>query len=187
MRRRSSLRWALPRTAVLCILLACAGCQTQPETLQTRLFKRGQPPVELFPGATLTTGDELYLTVKTQRPLHVYVVSEDAAGDRRLIYPCSNWKRSQRLGAGLHRLPPRLLERETFWQTGSLTARERLLVIASVRPVDLLDPTRVATASLQPCAAAIAAEASRWLDTWTARRNRDVWISAYELQGASKP
>lgn len=183
---KSPPRQGSSRTAALCIVLFCAACGSKPErVLQTRLFENAHPPVELASGDALVPGDELYLTVTPHRDLYLYVVSENTAGERLVIYPCRNWGRSRPFGEGrLYRLPPPLLGRETFWPVGSVTSRERLRVIAGLHSLDLLESTVEGAESPQPCASPVTAEASRWMDELIRGGSREVWISTYELKGA---
>lgn len=173
------------RTAVLCVVLSCAGCSSEiDQVLQTQLFKGSRPPVELASGDALAPGDELYMTVSPRRNLYLYVVSENAAGERLVIYPCRNWSPSRPLGEGrLYRLPPPLFGRETFWPVGSLTSRERLRVIAGSRSIDFLESAVEAAESSPPCASPVPAEASRRIDRLIEAGGREVWISTYELKG----
>lgn len=182
-------RRLLARAALLCLSLAWACVPPEPEpTLQTRLFKDGRPPVELTQGATIHAGDELYMTVTPQRNLYLYVINEDAAGVRTAIYPCRNWGRSRPLAAGRpHRLPPPLFGRQTFWPIQSMTSLERLLVLASTRSLDLLEPAVVASESPEPCASPVTAEANRSIEQLIEGQNREVWISTYELEGTTSP
>jgi hypothetical protein len=163
--------------------LALTGCNPEPDqTLQMRVFRNARPPVELIPGDTIAAGDELYMMVSTQRPSHVYVVSEDATSVRQIIFPCSTWRGNRRLEAGRHRLPAPVLGSETFWPVTSVTPRERLLVISSPRPIPVLDST-VVSESTQPCAAAVATEVSHWIDGLADDLHRDVWVSSFNLKG----
>jgi Domain of unknown function (DUF4384) len=176
----------LALAATLCSGLIGASCadSTAELPLQVQLFKRGGSPVALVSGDDLSPGDELYLKVTAHRALYLYVISEDAAGERRLIFPCRTWSRSRALGAGrLYRLPPPLLGRETFWPVGSVTSRERLRVIASVRALELLESTVAAAENDPPCAAPITDETSRRIDGLLRRREQEVSISTYELRG----
>ena len=184
--RRPVLVLAL--TTTLCSGLIGTSCVDSPPEppLQVQLFKRGGSPVALASGDDLTPGDELYLKVMAHRALYLYVISEDAAGERRVIFPCRTWSRSRALGAGrLYRLPPPLLGRETFWPVGSVTSRERLRVIASVRSLDLLESTVTAAENDPPCAAPVTDATSREIDELLRRRNQEVSISTYELRGTA--
>lgn len=196
---KSRLWWGAPCAAALCAVLAAAWPGPKPEqVLRARLFKRSgeHGAVALLQGGTLAPGDELYMTVEARRALHVYVVSEDAAGERLLIYPCRIWGRSPRLAADQsHRLPGR----EGFWPVRSVTPRERLLVIASSQPIDPLDALFVAEESPVPCAAPVRGEAGRWIEglmnppgglafgsllkAW--HRGPETWISTLDLKGSA--
>jgi Domain of unknown function (DUF4384) len=169
--------------AALYVGLVLTGCRPESDqTLQTRVFRNARPPVELAPGDTIAAGDELYMMLSIQRPYYIYVVSEDAASVRRIIFPCSTWRGNRRLEAGQHRLPPPVLGSETFWSVTSVTPREHLLVVASARPIPLLDSTVVAE-STQPCAAPVTIEASHWIDGLVGGPHRDVWVSSLDLKG----
>lgn len=196
---KTRLWWGVPVVAAL--IAALVTVWREPESgqvLQVQLFKQvgEHGAVELLAGDSLVPGDELYMTVKPRHALHLYVVSEDAIGERLLIYPCRIWGRSPRLAA--HR-PYRLPGREWFWPVRSVTLRERLLVIASTRSIDLLDAAFTAAESPEPCAGPVSREASRWIDgledppasfslgaLWKpGDRNPETWISILDLKGAA--
>lgn len=194
---KTLLRWGVPCAAALCAVLLAAWPEPKPDqVLRAQLFKRSGEyrSVELLQGDALVPGDELYMTVTARRALHVYVVSEDAAGERLIIYPCRTWGRSPRLRDGQ---PYRLPGSEGFWPVRSVTPRERLLVIANSHAIDLLDAAFMAAESPEPCAAPVSGEASRWIDglvapqggfsfgsLWKAwARKPETWISTLELKG----
>jgi hypothetical protein len=172
-------------TTVLCAGLIATNCgDSAPEPpIQTWLFKNARSPIEVSSGDPISPGDELYLHVMVQRALYLYVVSEDASGERRVIFPCRTWGRSRPLGAG--RLSPSLLGRETFWPVGSMTSRERLRVIASVRSLELLESSVRTAESDPPCAAPMTAATSRHVDELLRLRDQGVFISTYDLKGTS--
>ena len=193
---KPSLRWGFPCAAALGAVLAIGWIDPRPEpVLRAQLFKQTgkQASIELAPGDRLASGDELYMILEVKPALHVYVVSEDAAGERLVIYPCRTWGRSPRLAAAQpHRLP----EQEGFWQVRSVTPRERLLVIASPRPVDFLDEVFMAAENPKPCVAVVGVEASRWIDdlltpskgffeplrkVWD--RKPETWTLTFDLKG----
>jgi hypothetical protein len=190
---KTHLRWGVPFAAALCAVLVAAWREPKPgQVLQAQLFKQvgEQGSVELLRGDVLAPGDELYMTVEARRALHVYVVSEDAAGVRLIIYPCQNWGRSPQLGADQpHRLPGR----EGFWPVRSVTLRERLLVIAGVHPIALLDAAFLAAENPEPCLASVSDEANRWIDglvnpsggpLWNFWYQKpETWISTFDLKG----
>ena len=194
---KNNSRWVLLCAVAVCIIfLPLMWARSRPEeVLKAQLFKqtREEQSIELRSGDAVAPGDELYMTVEVSRALHVYVISEDANRDRMVIYPCRAWGRSPRLKANeRHRLPGS----EGFWSVPVVTPRERLLVIASAYPVDLLDSAFVALEFPKPCAAPIGAEAGRWIDSvadsesdsfrlpWKILgRGAELWSSTIELNG----
>lgn len=187
-RRRSRPVPALLLTTALCAGVMATSCvDSAPEApIQTWLFKNARSPIEVSSGDPLSPGDELYLNVMVQRALYLYVVSEDASGERRVIFPCRTWGRSRPLGAGrLYRLPPSLLGRETFWPVGSVTSRERLRVIASVRALEILERSVKTAENDPPCAASVTAATSRHVDELLRVRDQGVFISTYDLKGTA--
>jgi hypothetical protein len=193
---RSRLQWGFPCAAALCAALIAWAEWPPGQVLEAKLFKRvgERGSVELVTGDTLAPGNELYMTLKTRRALHVYVLSEDAAGERWVIFPCRNWGRSPRLAADLqHRLPGD----DGFWPVRSVTPREHLVVIASARSIDLLDAVFMTGENPEPCAAPVGLEASRLIDDlvepsgspfkslWKVRdREPEAWTSTFDLKGA---
>lgn len=191
--------WGGAVAAALSAVLLAAWRGPEPgEVLQVQFFKQvgEHEAVELLSGDSLVSGDDLYMTVTARDALHLYVVSEDTVGERLIIYPCRTWGQSPRLAANqLFRLPGR----ELFWPVRSVTPRERLLVIASTRPIDLLNAAFTAAESPEPCAVPVSREASRWIDglekppagfsldpLWQpGDRNPETWISTLDLKGAA--
>lgn len=176
----------LTRAAALCGLLACTGCSDVPDqVLPMQLFKDARPPVELAQGATVAEGDDLFMIVEPQKTVYVYVISEDVARARTVIYPCRNWGRSRPLPAGRpYRLPSGLFGQGTSWEVQP-TSRERLLVLASAHPLDLLEPAVLASGNAQPCAVPVAAEVSRWIDGLIGGSGSGVWLSSFEMKGTA--
>lgn len=197
MRLRAGRARALAGGLVVC-WLGC-GCAREPQAPRTELFRNAAVPIGLVSGDTVAAGDQLYLTVRTERPCFVYVVSEDDSGSRWMIHPCRGADGSGRaLTAGrLHRLPLSVLGREAFWPVRSVTPRERLLVLASERPVAALDAAVTGAAGSEPCLARLDGVAGRWIERLAAApgamapslrplRADDgsrVWLTAYALSG----
>jgi hypothetical protein len=197
------------RAALLALLAtcACAGCAVdRPASplIEAHLWKRAHPPVELSPGAKLDAGDELYMTVRSQRSLYLYVVNEDALRRRQILYPCRGWRRGHALASRrFHRLPPPLLGRATFWPVQTVTPHERLLVLGSGQPAAALEGAVLAAFDAPACAAPLDGSANRWLDGLiadsfgAARSPRDLrrggwkeassgqegWMLAFDLAG----
>lgn len=180
------------------VSILCAGCSREPEhSFEARLFKRAKPPIELVSGDTIAVGEELYLSVSTSRPLYFYVVSEDAVGERWVIYPCRTWSENRLLRTGrLYRLPLPVLGRPSFWQVRSATQRERILVLASERPVIALDAAVSASPISEPCTAILGSGAQGWVNrvmsvadtrrrTMRTEQEGQIWISLYDLAGAA--
>jgi len=90
----------------------------------------------LASGATLAQGDRLVLDLRSNRPLHVYVLNEDAGGDLHLLFPLRGLEQTNPLPAnGRVRLPGSKGGRELSWEITSSGQREEFLVVLAAAPL----------------------------------------------------
>ncbi|HWN80576.1 MAG TPA: serine/threonine-protein kinase, partial [Candidatus Udaeobacter sp.] len=90
----------------------------------------------LLPGATIAIGDRFQLEFKGSKPLNVYVISKDENGEVYLLFPMNRSELRNPLSAGVkHHLPGTDGGAQINWQATSAGGRERLLIVASRRPI----------------------------------------------------
>jgi len=90
----------------------------------------------LASGATLAQGDRLVLDLSSSRPLHVYVLNEDAGGDLHVLFPLRGLDLANPLTAGARvRLPGSKDGRELSWEITSSGQREEFLVVLASAPL----------------------------------------------------
>jgi len=91
-------------------------------------------------GALVRVGDELSLDVRSDEPLHVYVLNEDDAGAVFTLFPVPGSDLANPVPAGRTLALPGARSGETMhWQVSSPAQRERFLVIASRTPLPVLE------------------------------------------------
>lgn len=199
---RGAICYIAALSAVL--VLSCSGERTSEQMLQVRLFKNAERSIELFSGSAVARGDELYMTVLASRPMYVYIISADSGGDRSIIHPCRNWGRSRPLRAGIvHRLPTPVLGQGASWLVQSVTLRERLTVLSSAHPIDILEAAVIAREGSRPCAVTLDSDESNWVNRLTdelkpvavpqqepgnhpwkiADGNQEMWVATFDLRG----
>ncbi len=94
----------------------------------------------LLSGDAVGVGDFLALELEGSRPLHVYVLSEDARGESYLLFPLPGSSEINPLGGGAgHELPGRVAGQPIYWQVSSDGGEERILVVASPEPQEELE------------------------------------------------
>jgi hypothetical protein len=93
------------------------------------------------------------MKVEGSKPMHLYVLNEDAAGHRYRLFPLEQLAKENPLAAGVeHRLPGSARERDEadgsgngrYWEVTSVGGEETLMVIASTRVLERLEE-RIAT------------------------------------------
>jgi hypothetical protein len=138
--QRSRGRWlvALAAAGVLVLgLLAAQHWTASPWSTDLQLLRRtdvGTAP--LASGATLAQGDRLVLELSSSRPVHVYVLNEDAGGDMHVLFPLRGLDLTNPLPAnGRVRLPGGNGGRELSWEIASSGQREEFLVVLASAPL----------------------------------------------------
>lgn len=139
--------------AVMAIGLAIAlgwGLFSPPALeIEADLFrKRSRLDERLTTGAQLELGDRLFLEVDGTRPFHAYVLNEDMAGHRYVLFPLPGLELQNPLPPEVqHRLPGSLQTEhdvdgnpvERFWEVTSTGGEEMLVLIASAEPLPELE------------------------------------------------
>jgi tRNA A-37 threonylcarbamoyl transferase component Bud32 len=118
-------------------LLAARHWIAPPWSTDLQLLRRtdaGATP--LTSGATLAQGDRLVLDLRSSRPVHVYVLNEDAGGDLHVLFPLRGLDLANPLPAGGDvRLPGSNSGREFSWEITSSGQREEFLVVLASAPL----------------------------------------------------
>lgn len=87
-------------------------------------------------GARVKPGDRLSLLITGSDSMHVYVLNEDAAGEVFGLFPLPGLHPENPLRAHMqHRLPGDLGEEIFYWNVTSAVGKERIVTIASRRPL----------------------------------------------------
>lgn len=107
---------------------------------QARLVRVvGDVEYPLLDGDRVAAGDSLSLDIQLDRPGHVYVFNEDAAGAVFQLYPLAMSELANPLPAHKRlRLPGRVAGRDVDWLITSPGARERFYVLVTPAAVDAL-------------------------------------------------
>lgn len=94
----------------------------------------------LVAGALVRPGDALFLEIRGSSPLYVYAFNADAAGESYVLFPAPGLDTANPLAPGEeHRLPGTAGGLEASWQVTSAGGRERVLVVASRKPIAELE------------------------------------------------
>jgi len=137
---RGRRRWvaALAAAGLLAFgLLAAQRWLASPWNTDLQLLRRTDAGVTpLASGATLAQGDRLVLDLSSSRPVHVYVLNEDAGGDLHVLFPLRGLDLANPLPAnGRVRLPGSNRGRELSWEITSSGQREEFLVVLASAPL----------------------------------------------------
>jgi len=99
----------------------------------------------LVSGDVVKPGDHLYLKLRSEQPIHVYVVNLDARGRVHVLFPLPEAQYQNPLPAEVElRLPGEADWQFDSWQVDTVGEEEAVLVIASRGPLDRLE-TALAT------------------------------------------
>lgn len=111
----------------------------RPFTIEAALFAGHEQHRRLEDGAVIALGDSLSLVLESSDSLHVYIVNEDRTGAAFLLYPNAAFAASNPVVPGRHVLPGGRSGKSTYWRVTSAGGEERILVVASRRPLPSLD------------------------------------------------
>jgi eukaryotic-like serine/threonine-protein kinase len=135
------LRWTAGAAAALAVvafgLWAWSGMlRPVPLQVEATLYRDSNGDTQpLADGSFVAPGDQLFLDIKGNHPMHVWVVDEDAKGDAYALYPLDA-SGARPLAAGrLHRLPVVNGSVELNWRVSDGAGSETLLLIAAETPL----------------------------------------------------
>jgi hypothetical protein len=111
-----------------------------PYAVEASFLRRGRDEAaRLVSGDRVRPGDRLSLEVRTSRPAWVYVLNEDEAGERFLLFPQSRLATKNPLAGDSTFVLPGVLagagDGEQAWTVTSAGGREHFLVVVSPEPV----------------------------------------------------
>lgn len=125
--------------AALAIAAAAIFFATRPGpayAVTARLFRvEGGVKRPLVSGDPVARGDKLCLEFRASRPLHVYVLNEDAAGRKALLFPLPATRQNPLPES---REPLTLPTPERQWTVSTSGGAEDIIVVASPKPLDAL-------------------------------------------------
>lgn len=127
--------------AVLSVLAAIAYFRAASSySIETAFYRAGRTDQRLVSGAKIAPNDQLYLRLLADKPLHVYVINQDARGQAVLLFPIEGLQPTNPLPAHeTHHLPGRVDGEDIYWVVTSAGERERFLVVASPKPLKELE------------------------------------------------
>jgi hypothetical protein len=138
-------RWLLAAALALASTLVLAFLVWMPspvkgfriEEASLYLGSRNEP---LGEGEPIRMGDTVHLRFQADRDLHLYVLNEDAKGERYLLFPLAASRlRNPLRGRESHRLPGAIEGKEASWEVTSAGGTEWIIVVASPTPLPLLE------------------------------------------------
>ncbi len=102
----------------------------------------------LTAGERIALGDNLYLTLRSEVPVHLYVINQDSSGEMSLLFPVegSQWANPLKPGR-TYRIPGEKIWQYDAWEVSSAGGDESFQVIASRQPLVELES---ALARLEP-------------------------------------
>jgi len=106
------------------------------------LFRQGPNGTEerLLPGARVHVGDGLFLEIRGQESMYVYVVQQERRGLAYLLFPADLDLKNPLLPRLRHRLPGRRQDGMPMtWQIDTADGSEDFLVVASRKPLPELE------------------------------------------------
>jgi tRNA A-37 threonylcarbamoyl transferase component Bud32 len=108
-----------------------------PLKAEAKLMRRsGEEEAPLDPGSRIKPDDRLSLLITGTDSMHVYVLNEDAAGEVFGLFPVPGLQPENPLRAHMeHRLPGDLGKQTYYWNVTSSVGKERIVAIASRRPL----------------------------------------------------
>ena len=96
-------------------------------------------------GDRVAPGDRLFVTVKSSKPVHVYVINEDEHGESYLLFPLPGQNLANPLPGGVtNRLPGIAGGEEVFWKVTSIGGKEHFYIFASRTPLEQFEQSLAA-------------------------------------------
>jgi hypothetical protein len=123
----------------------------RPFQVEANLFRiRGDVEERLLPGSRIAPGEQLFLELRGNRPLHAYVINQEENGRGYLLFPLHGLDAANPLAAGkIHRLPGLVEGIPNYWDVTSAGGSELLFVVASRRPLGEMERLLARFASAQ--------------------------------------
>jgi hypothetical protein len=105
------------------------------------LYRAGDEVHErLTDGASVRTGDELFLEIEGTKKMYVYVVNVDKMGAKFVLFPLPGLDQENPLPPNeSHRLPGGSAGSDNYWGVSSAGGQENFLVIASPKPLEAVE------------------------------------------------
>jgi tRNA A-37 threonylcarbamoyl transferase component Bud32 len=137
---------ALAVAAIALAVVILAIVLTRPGGFQVKeaaLYRvDGKSNERLRSGDKVTVGDRLFLNFRADEDVHVYVLNEDLAGNRYLLFPLRSGGLQNPLPADqVHRLPGSLGGQAKDWTVNSTGETEHFYIIASAKRQRELEET----------------------------------------------
>ena len=144
--------WASMAAMVLIAVALVLGIRAVlpgPLAIEATLYRKGvQADERLSPGDQLNLGDRLFMKVEGSRPMHLYVLNEDAEGHRYKLFPLEQLALKNPLSARTkHWLPGSASSGDgvdegsngRYWEVTSVGGEETLMLIASIELLEELE------------------------------------------------
>ncbi len=127
---------ALSAVLALLVALYLPGRSASPLSVEASLFRGGGgAEAPLLDGDRVQSGDALFLELRAEDPVHVYVINEDERGEMVVLFPLGLDLANPLPGGILHRLPGRRGGVQQNWAVTAGDRSETILVIASRNPL----------------------------------------------------
>ncbi len=133
--------WALAAAIVLCSIgvLWKLGLGTSEFNLEWAFFREGaSSPLVLMD--RISPGDRLFLEIKPNEDIYIYVLNEDMDGETNVLFPNPELDKSNPLPGGKkHRLPGTQGGIAKYWDVYSAGGTEHFLIVASYAAIPELE------------------------------------------------
>ncbi len=157
------------RTEPAAVELAASALQPAPLELEAALFRQLDGTREpVFSGDSVGPGDQLFMEVRADEAVHLYVFSGNQDGAFYVLFPLPGLDTANPLaGSTLHRLPGRRLGVVQNWHATTVGSSEAFVVVASRRQLVDLErelnraPARADTPTRGPTTTVLTREALR--------------------------
>jgi hypothetical protein len=116
-----------------------SGKATSKLSVRADLVRAEEPGTPLADGATIGPGDRLAMQVELKQPTYLYLINEDEQGESFVLFPLPAVEPQNPLPAGSHQLPGAIAGQPQNWVVTSTGGSEHFLVVASSRPLDVVE------------------------------------------------
>lgn len=93
----------------------------------------------LVPGMEIRPGQQLFLEFEADRPVWLYVINTDTAGEQNLLFPVSGLELQNPVPAGSYVIPGFIEGTPNYWNVTSATGEDLVLVVASTAPLESIE------------------------------------------------